>query len=175
MGYIPDQRINTGSYIPTTSVWDVTQLYQTEVTSPEFKELIVRLYQNINNIALALNTKDSGYYVEEEFVTGQVWFNPNSTDLNALRSCFRKVINIGALAAGVKSVNHGIAITNTFKFTSIRGAASNTGTLIFVPLPFAGVGIGNISVTVNATQVVINNGSGSTFTDSYVILEYVKN
>ena len=46
MPYIPDQ-VNSGSYIGTTQVWDVSQIYDIEVNSPEFKELIVRLYQNI--------------------------------------------------------------------------------------------------------------------------------
>jgi hypothetical protein len=176
MSYIPSQQINTGSYVPTTNVWDVSRIYEVEITSPEFKELFVRLYQNINNISLALNTKDSGFYVQEEFVTGQVWFNPVSSDPNDSRSSFRKVINTGALNAGATNVNHGISITNTFKFTRISGAASDTGTLTYVPLPYVdAAGVANISVDVTAAQVQIQNNSGRTFTDSYIVLEYVKN
>jgi hypothetical protein len=176
MPYIPDQ-VNSGSYIGTTQVWDVSQIYDIEVNSPEFKELIVRLYQNINNVATVLNTKDSAFYLNKEFVNGQLWFNPADPTLSQLklRADFRTVVNIGALGAGVTSVNHGITVTNTLKWTFIGGAATNTGTLVGYPLCFAGAAGNNIELRVTSTQVVINNNSGVTFTDCYVVLEYVKN
>lgn len=176
MAYIPDQQINTGSYIPTTSIWDIGQLYDVEVNSPEFKELLVRLYQNVNNIALALNTKVTGYYIEQEFVSGKLFYNPlaDPNDPLQLRPGFIKTINTGALGAGVTAVNHGITVTATFQWMFISGAATNTGTLVGYPLPFAGAAGNNIEVSVTATQVLINNNSGVTFTDSQVTLEYCK-
>lgn len=174
MPYVPDQQTNVGSFVATTNVWDVSRLYEVEIGSPEFKELMVRLYQNVNNIATVLNTKNSALYLKEEFVTGQQYFNPTSSSQLELRAAFRKVVDCGALAAGVKNILHGLAVTTAWKFTLINGVASNTTTRVYYPLPFAGVGVGNISVSVNATQVVINNNSGVTFTDAYVTLEYVK-
>jgi len=56
----------------------------------------------------------------------------------------------------------------------ISGAATNTGTLVGYPLPFASTTGNNIEVTVTATQVVINNNSGVTFTHSQVTLEFCK-
>lgn len=172
--YIPDQQINTGSYIPTTNVWDVSQLYEIDVNSDEFKELLVRLYQNVNNIALVLNTKSTGYYINEEFVSGKLFFNPASNDPLLLRPGFIKTIDTGALGAGLTAINHNIAVTNTFKFMFIYGAASNTGTLIYYSLPFAGAAGNNIEIIVTATQILITNNSGVTFTDSQVTLEYCK-
>lgn len=174
MAYIPDQQQNTGSYVPTTNVWDVARLYEVEVGSPEFKELLVRLYQNVNNIALVLNTKVTGYYLNEEFVSGKLFFNPASTDPLQLRPGFIKTINTGALGAGVTSVNHGIAVNANLKWMFISGAATNTSTLVGVPLPYVSVANTHIQVSTTATQVVINNNSGVTFTDSQVTLEYVK-
>lgn len=176
MAYIPEMQMNTGSYVPTTSVWDVGQLYEVEVSSPEFKELLVRLYQNVNNIALVLNTKVTGYYIEQEFVSGKLFYNPaaDPNDPLQLRPGFIKTINTGALGAGVTAVNHGIVVTATFQWMFISGAATNTGTLIGYPLPFAGAAGNNIEVSVTATQVLINNNSGVTFTDSQVTLEYCK-
>jgi hypothetical protein len=174
MAYIPDQQINTGSYVPTTNVWDVARLYEVEVNSQEFKELLVRLYQNVNNIALALNTKSTGYYINEEFVSGKLFFNPASNDPLQLRPGFIMTVNTGALGAGVTAVNHNIAVTNTFKWMFISGAATNTNTLVGYPITFAGAAGNNIEVTVSATQVLINNNSGVTFTDSQVTLEYCK-
>jgi hypothetical protein len=174
MAYIEDQQINTGSYVPTTNVWDVGRLYEIDVNSDEFKELLVRLYQNVNNIALVLNTKSTGYYINEEFVSGKLFFNPDSNDPLDLRPGFIISINTGVLGAGVTAVNHNIDVTNIFKWMFISGAATNTGTLVGYPLPFAGVAGNNIEVSVTATQVLINNNSGVTFTDSQVTLEYCK-
>jgi hypothetical protein len=172
--YIPSQQINTGSYIPTTNVWDVSRLYEVEVNSSEFKELLVRLYQNVNNIALVLNTKATGYCINEEFVSGKLFFNPASNDPLQLRPGYTKTINTGALGAGITAINHDIDVTNTFKWMFISGAATDTGTLVGYPISFAGVAGNNIEVTTSATQVIINNNSGVTFTDSQVTLEYCK-
>jgi hypothetical protein len=174
MAYSRDQQINTGSYVPTTNVWDVSQLYEVDVTSPEFKELLVRLYQNINNIALVLNTKCTGYYINEQFVSGKLFFNPASSDPLKLRSGFIKTVNTGILPAGITAVNHGIEVTSMLKWMFIYGAATDTVTLVGYPLPFASVAGNDIEVSVTATQILINNNSGVTFTDSQVTLEYCK-
>jgi hypothetical protein len=174
MAYIPDQQINTGSFVPTTQAWDISQIYEIEVGSPEFKDLLVKLYQNMNTIALSLNGKDSGFYMQEEFVTGKTFFNTASVDPNNQRAVFRKVINLGLLAAGAKNVPHGLIIGNTWKFISIFGAANNPSSSIYYPLPYVGIA-GNITISLSSSNVIINNTSGNTFTDAYVILEYVKN
>lgn len=174
MAFIPNQQMNTGSYVTTTNVWDVGQLHEVNVNSPEFKELLVRLYQNINNISLVLNTKSTGYYIDQEFVSGKLFFNANSNDPQLLRPGFIKYVNTGILGAGVTSINHNIAVTSTFQWMFISGAATNTVALTGYPLPFAGATGNNIEVTVTSTQIVINNNSGVTFTNSQVTLEYCK-
>jgi len=177
MAFFEDQQINTGSYVPTTNVWDVSRLHEIDVNSSDFKELLVRLYQNINNISIVLNTKCTGYYINEQFVSGKLFFNanPNPSDLSAqFRPGFIKTVNTGALGAGITAVNHDIAVTATFQWMFISGAATNTGTLVGYPIPFAGAAGNNIEVSVTATQVLINNNSGVTFTESQVTLEYCK-
>lgn len=173
---MPDiDQINYGSYVPTTNIWDVGQLYDVDVNSEEFKELLVRLYQNLNLIATVLNTKATGYYINQQFVSGKLFFNPaaaSPNDPSQLRPGYIISINTGALGAGITTVNHNIPVTNTYKWMFIYGAATNTGTLVGYPLPFAGATGNNIEVTVTATQVVINNQSGVVFTDSQVTLEY---
>lgn len=171
----PDMVINQGSFVPTTYIWDVQQLYSTDVNTPEFKELLVRLYQYINNIATVLNTKDSAFYLLEQFQNSQLWFNPNSSNPNDLRACFRNVFNIGALGAGLTTQLHNLPIDASWKLTKIQGVASNTATLTYLPLPFAGAAGNNIELSVNGTTIIINNNSGVIFTDAYVVLEFVKN
>lgn len=180
-GSYPSQ-LNPGLFVPTTNIWDVNQIYAIENIDADLQELLVRLYQNINVISLALNLKDSGYYTIQEFLNGQVFFpNPALTATSpttpVYRQVFRTVVNFGVLPnATTKSVAHGIAITNTYSFTRIYAAASNQSGLSFIPIPYASpVLINNISLDVDATNVTIVTGTDRTaYTLTYVILEYIK-
>lgn len=171
-----------GAFAPTTNVWDVNQIYSIDVQSPEFKELLVRLYQNLNLMSLLLNIKDSGYYNTQEFVNGQLLFpNPAlssaSTTTPAFRQIFRQVINFGALGVATKSVAHNITVTSATTFTRIYATASNTTATLYLPIPYADTTAvaNNIQLDVSATMVTITNGiDRSAFNQVYVVLEYVQ-
>lgn len=170
-----------GSFVPTTNVWDVAQLYEVDVNSREFKELLVRLYQNLNVMSVVINNKDSALYTTQEFVNGQLFFqNPaltsQTTSTPALRQVIRLVINFGALPnTGTKSVAHGLTINNSYTFTRIYGCASDTTGLNYIPLPYASPTlVNNIELRVNSTNVVVTTGSNrSNFNVCYIILEYL--
>jgi hypothetical protein len=172
--YSIDQLQNTGSFVPTTNVWDVAEIYELKDVSEDFRELLVRLYQNLNLMSEVLNTKDSAYYITDQFISSQLYFNPTSTNQQDLRPGYREVVNTGALGAGVTTVAHNLPFVAGWQFFFINGAATDSGTVTAVPLPFAGSAGNNIQVTVTSTSVVINNQSGLTFDSSAVILEYVK-
>jgi hypothetical protein len=179
-----NQGTNFGSYVPATSVWDPSQLLEVDVTSPAFKELLVRMYQNLNLMAIVLNTKDSAIYGTQEFVNGQAFFPDPSlsststkTTSARFRNVFRTVVNFGALPnAALKSVPHNIAITSSFTFTRIYGAASDTTGLTYISLPFVdSAGLDNIELEVDMADVNITTVSNRTnYNVTYVILEYLK-
>lgn len=171
---------NTGAFIPTTNVWDVSEIYATDVTSDAFKELLVRLYQNLNLMSVGVNNRDAGFYDTSEFVCGQQFFSDpalRSTDQTTpiLRPVFRKVINFGALPdTATKSVAHGITTTVNTSFTRMYGVATKPHAL---PATFSGVSIPNSSITleVDGTNVKITTAANLTaYTITYVILEYIK-
>lgn len=171
---------NPGLFVPTTNVWDVARLYEVDVNTPEFKELLVRLYQNVNNIAISLNWKDTGFYLQEEFVNGQVFFpNPllssQTTQTPTYRQVFRSVVNFGALPnAGTKSVPHNIVITSGYTFTRIYACATDPLNS-FIPIPYASTAGDNIELNVDVTNVNIKTLSNRTnYTTTYVVLEYIK-
>ena len=176
------QGIQDGLYVPTTNIWDVDQLQDTDVNSPEFKELLVRLYQNVNLICNVLNLKESAYYDTNEFVTGQSYFpnpalNSSTSTVATYRPVYRLVINFGALPnAGTKAVAHGLTINSGFTFTRIYGAASDTTGLNYIPLPYASPTlVNNIELKVDATNVTIITGSNrSNFNICYIVLEFMK-
>lgn len=175
--YIPNSTQNTGFYVPTTNVWDVAQLQDIDVNTPQFKELLLRLYQNVNNISVALNAKDTGYYIDQEFVNGQNYFNPLSTNPILTRSVFRKVIDFGVLPnAGTKTVPHGITVDANLTWTRIYGAATDPVGLNGIPLPYASATGQDIELRVDAVNVIVTTTSNRTaFTRCYIVLEYLKN
>jgi hypothetical protein len=178
---------NTASFVPTTNVWDVAQLYEVDVNSHEFKELLVRLYQNINNMSLLLNFKDTGLYNTFEIVNGQIFFpdptlnsttgSPKGGANAVLRQVFRKVINFGALPnAATKSVAHGITITPKTSFTRIYATATDPVSKFYIPIPYASPTPADcVEIFVDGTNVNIIDAINKTnFTICYVILEYLQ-
>lgn len=179
---MPNSPSDYGAFLPTTDVYDTEAIYSIDINSEEFKEFLVRLRQSTNNIALVVNIKDSGYYVLEEFVNGQLWFpNPTLTTPNVVmpiyRQVFRKTINFGALPnTATKTAAHGLSPTSDWTFTRVYGVASNTTGLAYLPIPYASPTLANnISLDVDATNVTITTGSNRTaYNQCYVVLEYIK-
>lgn len=182
---MPDNLYNDGgAFVPSNYIWDVQQLYEVDVKSPEFKELLVRLYQNINNIALVLNIKDSGIYNTSQFVNSQIFFpnpalNSSTSQTPEFRQVYRTVINFGALPnTATKSVPHNITCTTSTSFTRIYACASKpTVAFGYLPIPYASATAvaNNIELNVDATNVNITTAADySAYTITYVILEYLQ-
>ena len=170
------QAQNTGSFIPTTSVWDVSQIYSTEVTKPEFKELLVRLFQNLNNMAVSVNGKDAGIYHTDEFVNGQTFFpNPALNSMTSTkpteRQVYRKVINFGVLPNNASTqIAHGLTMTPSVSMTRMYGAATDPVGLNYVAIPNT-----DIKLVANNQYVTITTTANySAYTICYVVLEYLK-
>lgn len=171
-----DQQQATGSFIQQTPLFDAQQWYSLKPTDDQFRDLLVLMHQQLNQMALILNLKTTGYHLLESFNNSNQWFNPNTTDPLQLRAEFTKVINVGALGAGVTNAPHGISILagSTIKFTYIGGSATDSVGLVFYPLPAPNGGANDIIVTVDATNVVITNNSGVNFTSAYIVLKYLE-
>lgn len=143
------------------------------------QELYKALYTAFNRIILSLNNKESGYYLQQEFVTGSNVFNINN-DFNYLRPIYRMEVNFGALpAAGTKSVAHTIPNVNSaFSFVKIFGSAFNPSTTTGIPIPFSSASAiaSDLEITVDATNVNITTGGTdySAYTHTIVTLEYIK-
>lgn len=169
-----------GSYIPSSQIWDVTQIYQIENISPEMKELLVRMYQNLNIMAINVNLKDTGYYDTIEFTNSCLYFpNPlynSSTPSNpSWRQESRKLIYLTSLPPGITTVAHNITITPTVTFTKgFTGMANDTVGNNYYPISTSGPGV-DISVTANATNLIIVNNTAITFNFVYVILHWIQN
>lgn len=175
-----------GLFVSTTDNYDLTRLEGKDLGSVEFRQLIVKLMNRTNNIALSLNQKDSGIYQSTEFNTGQT-FQPNSAlssntpQLPQARSIFRVVIITGQLPnAGTKTVAHNLTFDTNVTMVKLYGAASDTIHQEYIPLPFVSVSgafvVGNVELYVDGTNInITTTGNGSDFNQSYVVIEYLKN
>lgn len=171
-----------GQLIGTTHIYDLGK------DGAQSKDFVSRLRNNLNNIIIALNDKESGLYSQSEILNGQLFYpdyaivNSSSGTSAQYRQVFRKVIPTGALPnTGTSTTAHGITLlpaagNTTFRATRIYGAATDPAARIFLPLPYASPTLNqNISVYVDATNVVITTGINRTaFTDSHVCIEYIK-
>lgn len=173
-----------GAFIPTTDVFNVSNIDDIDIKSNDFKLFIVRLSQAVNDIANVLNIKDTGIYYEQEFVNGQIWFplagNPNGRNV-VPRQVYRRVVNVGALtASAVTTTAHNIQFPvnneNEVSFTRIYGVTSDTTNFVYKPIPNASATAADIiEVSVDQTNVYVTAGANiTTFDTTYVILEYLK-
>ena len=179
-------QLGPGLFLPTTDIYDTQIIKDLDVQSQDFKDFLVRLRQSINNVAIAVNLKDSGYYqVDQEFINGQAWFaNPALTTTNpstrAFRQDFRTVVNFGALPnTATKSVPHNIPINvssgTAYSFTRIFATSTDPVGFHYIPIPYAST-TEIIELNVDAVNVnITTNANLTAFTITYVVLEYLKN
>lgn len=177
---------NIGYFVPTTQSYNFSDIKEMGVGSDRFIEFLVKLCQQTNLISEQLNSKASGLYNTQEFVTGETFFpNPSLTSGSSTflssRPVFRKVLNMlptGTLPnAGTLSVAHGLTFTSGTTGVKLYGAATNTAGTSIIPLPYASPTAGNnIELNADATNVNIITGSDRTaYTKCVVIIEFLKN
>jgi len=165
---------SNSSFIGNTS----NLLQQNYIIPEDPSEKDYKLREYLNNIAKALNNKDSGLYDAVETITGQQFLPTFSTTTGAnatFRQVLRKVVNFGSLPnTGTKSVAHGITFNNNFSVTRVYAAATNPGTQ-WIPIPYASPTLANnIELNVDATNVNIITGSNRTaFTRCFVVIEFI--
>lgn len=147
------------------------------------EEFRVKLIQYLNQMAESLNAKESAYFVDQEILIGGGFIPTFSTDTptnKTQRAIYRKTIDFGALPdTATKSVAHGITTTEDFSFVNIYATATDPGVGTIteaIPIPFvSAAGTTDIEIIVDATNINITTTSNRTsFTRSFVILEYIK-
>ena len=167
--------IDNSTLLPLTSTLDTSALDKMDVKSPEFKNYLSSLSENVNNILLAVNAKDVGIYDTNEVLSGQSYFDADRQDN---RPVYRKIVDFGTLknAAGNTQIAHGLDATWSYKFTNIYGATSDAANKIYLPLPYASATAADIiELYVDDTYVNITVGKDrSTFTTTYLVLEYLE-
>ena len=159
-------------------------LPETFIIPDDPEELNIKLYQYLNEISSAVNSKASGLYVTEETITGNKFIPTydSTTNTNSqLRDVFRVVVDTGALPnTATKLIPHGITTTQDYSVINIYGGATQPGVSTInyaIPIPFPYVPAGNhVRVGIDATNILLTTTSGSfiAYTRSFVVIEYIK-
>ena len=175
--------LNTeGILLPTTNRYDSQIIEDLDLNSPEFKQFLVWIQQELNDHANYMNRKDYAAYDLSESINGQSWFQGNndgaSTNVN-FRQVYRKVVDLGPLPAapGDYPFPHGIDVTLTYAFTRVYGEANKqTAPFRSLPIPYASaVAADVIEMYITATDIHLVIGKDlSAYTKNTVVLEYVK-
>lgn len=123
--------------------------------------------------AVGINSREISYYPENEIFSGQYYFTAGNPQ--RFRNVFRKVINIGALAAGA-TYNQAHNITDATMFTKIYGSCV-TDTPDFRNIPYASATVVTNQIEARATStnlIVVNGATSPNLTSCYIVLEYLK-
>ncbi len=124
------------------------------------------LVEQLKKISNAVNIRTIGWLLDEELLSGQQFIPRATAPVGEYRSILRKVVNTGALVAGVNAgVNHGITFDANFTLIDLWVSGTNSGTLTARRIT------GN-DVLMNATQIVIT--SPQVFNRSYCVIEYIR-
>ncbi len=124
------------------------------------------LVEQFKKIANAVNIRTIGWLLDEELLSGQQFIPRTTAPVGEYRSILRKVINTGALVAGVNAgVNHGVTFDTNFTLIDLWVSGTNSGTLTARRIT------GN-DVLMNATQIVIT--SPQIFDRSFCVIEYIR-
>jgi hypothetical protein len=177
-----------GIFLPSTQVWDVNDIKDTDA-SDSLKELLIRMYQNLGNMATAINSKESAVYDTQEFVTGGVYFpsvglTSQTVQTPRQRQIVRTVVNFGPLTnVGLNQVAHNIPFNSGYTLVQMYGGVTDATNLRFTGLSFtASLNSGiapelttDISLWADGTYVYIdNNGVARPTCTAIVVIEYLK-
>lgn len=142
---------------------------------PETERRILVHKDIYENVANAVNQREIGMFSTSELQNGQQFFSTTG-DNKQFRQAFRKVFELGALAAGATS-NIAHNISGAILYYHFSGGFI-TDVVDYRPLPFVDEATvtNQVSVkVVGANIVVINGATAPAITSGYIVLEYLKN
>jgi ribosomal protein S16 len=147
----------------------VTEVYPEDKSQRQIKH--TNVYSNIAN---AVNVREISIYDLQTLITGQRFFNPN--DVQNLRFSYRKVFQLGAVAAGATAtIAHNINGLTTF--TRLYGTLIDKAGF-YLPLPYVdALNVTNqVSLYADITNIyVVNGATANDIVSGIIVAEYLLN
>jgi hypothetical protein len=140
------------------------------------------LVEQLRKYGNALNTREIGFYLDEELLSGKSFIPGvnNATDGGSsqqFRSILRKVIDFGALPNNTtKSVAHGITFDANFSLIDLWLSATDPVNFkAFALMYWDDTGSSPITLNMDATKInVTTTGNYKIYTRCFCILEYIQ-
>lgn len=170
------------SFLPSTFIWDIEKVRSSNL-DPELKDLFIRLYQNLNQVCLVVNNKETSIYSTQETFAGNKYFpnyslNTSSSKTPTLRESFRKTFLCGPLPnASSISIPHQIKMNSSTSLVRLDIHATNDSGSSMIKIPYAStVSVNdNIEAEVTDTHIVITTAADKTaYTKCYIVIEVLK-
>lgn len=182
----PNNIGDAGIFAPLSPNFDVQDVSDAQPGSEEWATFLYRLKSTLDLMVNVINSKETGVYIPQEVVNSDQWFGATSPLPQNWRLGTTYAIDIGALGAGTTTVAHNLGAPATgiaglnYTFYDISCVASNPSTsgapasCHNLSIPWAGAAGAYISLDIQATNIVINNQSGLTFSKCVLTLKYLK-
>lgn len=126
------------------------------------------LIEHLKKISNAINIREIGWFLDEELLSGKQFIPPAvvSGQSNQYRTILRKVVDCGALVAGVNPPKpHGVVFDANFTLIDFWVAATNSTTLIADTFVYD-------QARINGANIIIT--SPGVYNRSFAILEYIQ-
>jgi hypothetical protein len=130
------------------------------------------IVEQLKKISIAVNIREIGFFLDEELLSGKA-FIPGSESVNDLgtsqvfRTVLRKVIDFGALSAGVNTKAHGITIDANFTLVQLFASATNATAFTGEPIPN-----GADTITYDSTNIIITVAAA--YDRCFAVIEYMQ-
>lgn len=177
------------NFIPTSQIWDVSEILSNNTISPEMKKVFVKMYQKLSEMAMAVNNKSSGIHDLQEQPTGKIFFpKPGLTSASGQTPVARGSISknfVWADATGTPkslpnattdTMAHGITFDANTILINVWAAATDHIHGMYVRIPHVDCAKGTIGIWATNTDIVIDccGFDGTDFTDVYVGIEFIR-
>ena len=164
------------TYAPINS--ESPYLPETTVLPIDIESLIPFLTTNYISTALRLNFKENALYFLDEQITGRQYFV--SGDPQDTREGYRKVFEIGAIAAGATlTFAHGITGFSTLNFVDSYGEVITDAATFnkrHIPYTDAALITNQIQMDKDDTNIrIVNGATAPNILSGIVVVEYLKN
>lgn len=113
------------------------------------------LVEQLKKITTSLNTREIGWYLDEELLTGKAFIpgvnNATGGTSQQFRSILRKVIDFGPVTIGLNQRPHGIVVDANFSLIDLWAAVTVSTTLTALPIPSGG----GDAISMDSTNIYI--------------------
>ena len=171
--------MKTGIFV-TSKIFSVGDIYKYNINSKEFKDFLVRLTRNLDNLTKVVNLKTSGSHPLSEFLTSETFFPSASATTRNIENrpvtCI--TISFGALPnTATKSVAHNITFDANTTFVEKSIMSTSTSLVKAISIPHASsTAIDIVEFDIDSTNINITTGKDMTAYDkTVVVLKYITN